>query len=192
MPRSDLRAPPAQGQLLQRVVERQAHLCGVPSPSEVRGNGLAPADFHAEAVEAESTRPVDFGMCLVPESVARLARATTGAERRLEWRVAARHRLRHASPFRHRAPVADRHRPAEVPAPCESSFRLRHVVATARQALLVFSRTTLRRGYDRLGHVKKGAGKRGKGKGAGGRGAGGKRARRKGALLRSTRSINCR
>jgi hypothetical protein len=91
MPRSDLRSPTTERELLERVVERQAHLCGVPSPSEVRGNGLAPADFHAEAVEAESTRPVDFGMCLVPESVARLARATTSAERRLEWRVAARH-----------------------------------------------------------------------------------------------------
>jgi hypothetical protein len=176
VPRRNLGAPPAHGQLLQRVVERQAHLGGVPSPSEVRGSGLAPADLHTKAVEAEGSRTVGLGMRLVAEAVTSLARATTGAERRLQWRVAARHRS--GTP---RRSAIERQLLTVIDLPKS----LRHVSHPSAYATLwlrrdkpclVFSSTTLRRGYDRLGHVKKGAGKKGKGEraqGAGGQGASG-------------------
>ena len=79
VPCGDLRTAAAQGQLLQRVVEWQTNLRGIPSTRELCGHGLTPADLHPEAIETQRPRPVGLGMRLVPESVARLAGAAAGA-----------------------------------------------------------------------------------------------------------------
>ena len=83
MSRRDLRAAAPQRQLLERVVERQADLRGVPPSRQQRGDGLAPGDLHAEAIEAQCLRPIGLRMRLVPESVASLTGAAAGAQARL-------------------------------------------------------------------------------------------------------------
>ena len=83
MPRRDLRAAAPQRQFLERVVERQADLRGVPPSRQLRGDGLAPGDLHAEAIEAQCLRPIGLWMRLVPESVASLTGAAASAEVRL-------------------------------------------------------------------------------------------------------------
>jgi hypothetical protein len=80
MPRRDLCATTPQRQFLERVVERQADLRGVPAARQLRGDGLAPGDLHPETIEAQCLRPIGLRMRLVAESVASLAGTAAGAE----------------------------------------------------------------------------------------------------------------
>ena len=93
----DLRAAAPQRQFLERVLERQAGLRGVPPSRQQRGDGLTPGNLHAEAIEAQCLRPIGLRMRLVPESVASLTGAAASAEARQRLHTRDWARARHAT-----------------------------------------------------------------------------------------------
>jgi hypothetical protein len=121
MPCRNLRPATTQGQLLQRVVERQTDLCGIPTSRELRGHGLTPADLHSEAIETQRPRPVGLRMRLVAESVARLARAAARAQYRQGRSLRSRRRLNRRAAVmqssRARRPTIERQLPTIVDLP---------------------------------------------------------------------------
>ena len=86
MPGGDLRATALTVEALERLAERQARLRGVPPPGHSRRHRLTPADFDAEAVEAQRARarprqsiPMRIAL-LLPEAVTRLTGAAPGTQ----------------------------------------------------------------------------------------------------------------
>jgi hypothetical protein len=80
----DLGAAAAARQLVQRILERQAHLSGVPTAGELLGRAAPAIDLHPEAVEAQGARTLPSLRLdpVCPEAIARLFGAAPCAERR--------------------------------------------------------------------------------------------------------------
>ena len=81
MARGDLCAATTLRQDVEGVLERQAHLLGIPSSCEACGYLLPVIDLHSEAIEAQRARPIGKRFGLVAEAVSRLARSTTSTQR---------------------------------------------------------------------------------------------------------------
>ena len=76
--RGDLRSAAAAAQRIELSCQRQAGLRRIPPFGKLRSSRLAAIDLHAEAIEAECVRAADNRIVfLVPETVARLARAAS-------------------------------------------------------------------------------------------------------------------
>ena len=81
MPRGDLRAPAAACQLLQRLLERQARLLGIPAAGTLRRRSLAAVQLHSKTGETERQRPILIRFAIVGlESVTRRLLLTTGTQ----------------------------------------------------------------------------------------------------------------
>src|SRR6185436_14072943 len=134
--------------------ERQADLRGVPPSRQQRGDGLAPGDLHAEAIEAQRLRPIGLRMRLVAESVASLTGAATGTEVRL--RLHARDGARPNSVCLRALRRGEATVKTELLTVVDLPKCLRHV------CVLLSLESTLRSGYDRLGHCDEGQRAKGK------------------------------
>jgi hypothetical protein len=80
----NLRATTAASEHLQRLIQRQAHLCRIPPSRQLRGDGLAAVELGAKTGEAQRARAIVPWFCIVgAEPVTRLALPAPLAKRLL-------------------------------------------------------------------------------------------------------------